>query len=357
MSPAPRVAVSPVPPQDMQPRWSQGSSPLSRTTEQSLDFSIVRTRQVTVMQIICGVDVSKNWLDAFVAMLHRRFANNEQGCRALAEFCREHAVELVVMEASGGLEQPAFLMLWKLGQPSALANARSVRRFAEAMGTLEKTDRIDAEMIARFAEAKRMAPTPPPSADQQRLSALATRLRQVTQDLGNQKRRLYSTREETARQSLIAAIAFFTAQARDLADEIATMIKADPLWSALESTIRSVKGAAGRTVAYLLADLPEIGTRPNRAITKLVGLAPLPDDSGERHGKRSIRGGRANIRSLLVLIADIVRKFDPSLADFRQRLLAKGMSKMQVRVALARKLLVRLNAKARETRAAFAAAA
>jgi transposase len=306
------------------------------------------------MHIICGVDVSKNWLDAFVAGTHRRLANTEQGCRELAELCREQAVELVVMEASGGLEQPAYVMLWKLGQAAALANARSVRRFAEAMGALEKTDRIDAQMIARFAEAKRMAPTPPPSADQQQLSALATRLRQVTQDLGNQKRRLCSARDQTARASLMEAIAFFTAQAKALADQIATMVEADPVWSALDRTIRSVKGAAGRTVAYLLAELPEIGTLSNRAISKLVGLAPLPDDSGERRGKRSIRGGRAGIRSLLVLIADIVRKFDPSLTDFRQRLIDKGLSKMQIRVALARKLLVRLNAKARETRAALA---
>jgi transposase len=306
------------------------------------------------MHIICGVDVSKSWLDAIVAETHRRFANSEQGCQELSEFCREQAVELVVMEASGGLEQPAFLMLWKLGQPCAVANARAVRHFAQGMGMLEKTDRIDAQMIARFAEAKRMIPTPPPSADQQRLTALATRLRQVTQDLGNQKRRLCSTRDATARASLSEAIGFFTAQARQLADQIADLVEADPLWRALDHTIRSVKGAAGRTVAYLLAELPEFGTLSNRAISKLVGLAPLPDDSGQRHGKRSIRGGRANIRSLLVLIADIVRKFDPSLADFRQRLIAKGRSKLQVRVALAHKLLVRLNAKARETRAAFA---
>ena len=306
------------------------------------------------MHIICGVDVSKNWLDAFVAGSHRRFANTEQGCRDLFELCREQSVELVVMEASGGLEQPAFLLLWKLGQPAALANARSVRRFAEAMGALEKTDRIDAEMIARFAAAKRMVPTPPPSTNQQQLSALATRLRQVTLDLGNQKRRLQSARDQTPRASLMQAILFLTTHARQLADQIAVLIDADPLWSALDQTIRSVKGAASRTVAYVLAELPEIGTLSNRAISKLVGLAPLPNDSGERHGKRSIRGGRADIRSLLVLIADIVRKFDPSLTDFRQRLIDKGLSKMQVPVALARKLLVRLNAKARDTRAALA---
>jgi transposase len=303
------------------------------------------------MQMICGVDVSKKWLDAWVEGHYRRFANSAEGVAELGAFCREHAAELVVMEASGGIEQPAFLTLWRQGQPCAIANARSVRKFAEAMGRLEKTDRIDAEMIARFAACKRMVPTPPPSADQQRLTALAARLRQVTQDLANQKRRLHSTRDATALASLREAIAFFTRQADTLANEIGRMIEADPLWAALDRTIRSVKGAAGRTVAYLLAELPEIGLLESRPITKLVGLAPLSDDSGERRGKRSIRGGRAGVRSLLVLIADIARKFDPTLADFRQRLLDKGLSKMEVRVALARKLLVRLNAKARDTRA------
>lgn len=307
------------------------------------------------MRIICGVDVSKKWLDAWISQRHRRFANSPEGCEALLGFCREHSAALVVMEASGGLEQSCFLALWKLGQPCAIANARSVRRFAEAMGYLEKTDRIDAEMIARFAEAKRIVATSPPSADQQRLTALATRLRQVTEDMANQKRRLHSTRDATALASLEELIAFLRRQADMLATAISCMIDADPLWTALDRTIRSVKGAASRTVAYLLAELPEIGTLSNRAITKLVGLAPLPDDSGQRHGKRSIRGGRAGVRSLLVLIADIVRKFDQSLADFRDRLLAKGLSKMQVRVALARKLLVRLNAKVRDTRAALAA--
>jgi len=104
----------------------------------------------------------------------------------------------------------------------------------------------------------------------------------------------------------------------------------------------------------MLAEMPEIGTLSNRAVTKLAGLAPLPDDSGKRHGQRSIRGGRAGVRSILFLVADVARKYDPSLTDFRERLLAKGLSKMEVRVALARKLLVRLNAKARDTRAELA---
>ena len=320
-------------------------------------FPIERTRQVTVMQIICGVDVCKSWLDAWVGSgAFRRFANDADGVAALAGFCRDHAAELVVMEASGGVEQPAFLALWKQGQPCAIANPKSVRKFAEAMGFLEKTDRIDAEMIARFAQAKRMAPTPPPSEDQQKLTALAARLRQVTQDLSNQKRRLHSAREPLAQASLKEAIAFFTRQAKALADEIAKLIHLDPLWAVLDRTLRSIKGVADRTVAILLADLPEIGTLPNRAITKLAGLAPMANDSGQRQGQRFIRGGRASVRSILFLVADVARKFDQSLADFRQRLLDKGLSKMEVRVALARKLLVRLNAKARDARAELHAA-
>jgi transposase len=238
--------------------------------------------------------------------------------------------------------------------PCAIANPRSVRKFAEAMGYLEKTDRIDAEVIARFAVARRLKEAPPPSAAQQKLLALSTRLRQVVADLSVQKQRVHTTSDPEALISLREAITFFTCQAKSLAVQIGTLIQTDPLWHALDQTIRSVKGLADRTVATLLAELPEIGTLSNKAIAKLVGLAPIANDSGQRNGPRPIRGGRASVRSLLFLVADIARKYDPSLATFRDRLLDQGKAKMVVRIALARKLLVRLNAKARETRAQFA---
>lgn len=115
-----------------------------------------------------------------------------------------------------------------------------------------------------------------------------------------------------------------------------------------------MKGVAGRTVARLMADLPEIGTYSNKAIAKLVGVAPIADDSGKRKGKRPVRGGRAGVRSILFLVAEIASRYDPSLADFRARLVAAGKEKMVVRIALAHKLLVRLNAKARDARAQYA---
>jgi len=307
------------------------------------------------MQIICGADVAKHWLDGWVEPAgHRPFPNTPDGAAELARWALGHDASLCVMEASGGLEQPAFAALWQAGCPCAVSNPKAVRRFAEAMGALEKTDRIDAEMIARHAAARRIVATPPPSADQQRMTALAARLRQVIGDLTAQKQRLHSTRDPLALASLKEAIAFFTGQARQLADAVAALIDADPLWAALDKSLRSVKGVATPSVTILLSKLPELGLISDKAAAKLAGLAPLADDSGKRRGARAIRGGRAGVRSLLYLVADIARKYDPSLAAFRDRLLAKGKPNMVVRTALARKLLVRLNAKARKTRATLA---
>lgn len=307
------------------------------------------------MTIICGVDVSKARLDGWIEGAgHRPFPNSPEGVAALAAWVADQGAALIVMEASGGIERGPYLAFWRHGCPCAIANPKAVRRFAEAMGHLEKTDRIDAEVIARFAVARRLQPAPPPSAEQQRLTALAIRLRQVASDLGVQKQRLHTTRDTDALASLKQAIAFFADQAKKLVEQIGVLIETDPVWQALDRTFRSVKGVADRTVATLLAELPEIGTISNKAIAKLAGLAPIADDSGKRHGPRQIRGGRANVRSLLFLIANTARKFDPSLTDFHERLLEQGKPKMVVRVALARKLLVRLNAKARETRTRLA---
>jgi transposase len=309
------------------------------------------------MKTICGVDVSKARLDAWIepAGAYASFDNGMTGIAKLAAFCRQHSVSLVVMEASGGYERRAFLELWQAGLGCALTNPRSVRRYAEAMGYLEKTDRIDAAVIARFAIAKNLAPTPLPSKAQQRLKALDARLRQVTDDLTVQKQRRASLLDNPEMlASIDEVIALLKRQSRSLEGEIASMIDDDPLWALLAQSWRSIKGVAGRTVARLHAQLPEIGTYSNKSIAKLVGVAPLADDSGTHKGKRRIRGGRAEVRSILFIVARTAARYDKSLADFHARLVAAGKEKMVIRIALARKLLVRLNAKARDARAAYA---
>jgi transposase len=320
-------------------------------------ITIARTRQVTVMKFICGVDISKARFDACIepGAIFASFDNDAAGIAELATFCRRHQAELVAMEATGGYERRAFLLLWEAGMPCALTNPRSVRRYAESMGILEKTDRIDARVIARFAHARNLQPTSPPTPAQQRLKALVARLRQVTDDLTVQKQRRASLLDNAEMlASLNEVIALLKRQSRRLEGEIASMIDDDPLWAQLAETWRSVKGVAGRTVARLMADLPEIGTYSNKAIAKLVGVAPIANDSGKRKGKRPVRGGRSSVRSILFLVAAIAARYDHSLGAFRDRLLAAGKHKMAVRIALAHKLLVRLNAKARDARAQYA---
>jgi transposase len=311
-----------------------------------------------VTEIVCGVDVSKRRLDAHVVPsgTFESFSNDAAGIATLADFCRRHGVGLVAMEASGGYERAAFLLLWEAGIPCGLTNPKSVRRYAEAMGILEKTDRLDAGVIAHFAIAKGLKPTNPPTPIQQRLNALVARLRQVTRDLTIYKQRRSSAMNAEMLASIDEVIGLLKRQARTLEGEIASLIDDDPLWSQLDAAMRTIKGVASRTVARTLAELPEIGIYSNKAVVKLVGLAPLADDSGARTGQRHIRGGRAGIRSILFLVADIARRYDKSLADLHRRLTAAGKKKMVVRIALARKLLVRLNAKAREARAGYAIA-
>ena len=309
-------------------------------------------------RIICGVDVSGQRLDGRIGP-DGPAASVERSAKGIAQlraFCAEHGVDLVVMEATGGLEKLPFSLLWEAGLACAVVNPRQVRRFAEAMGYLEKTDDIDAGIIAQFAQVKNLVGQAPATPSQERLRALVVRLRQLT-DLkvaqANQRRLLD---DPDALASIDEMTALIRRQIRDFETAIAQLLGGDPVWRALDQAFREIKGVADRTVAHLMAQMPEIGTYSNKAIAKLAGLAPLARDSGRRSGQRSIYGGRSQVRSILFVVAAVVARHEPDFAAFRQRLLDAGKPKMAVRVAVARKLLVRLNAKARDARLALAAA-
>jgi transposase len=315
-------------------------------------LSIAWTRQVTVTDIICGVDVSSQWLEARIGPdgPSMRFSNEADGVAALAVFCRAHRAELVAMEATGGYEKQPFALLWAQGLACAIVNPRAVRRFAEGMGLLEKTDRIDAGVIAWYAIVKRVKPQEPTGATQQRLAALVTRLRQLTDLRTAQTNQRRLIEEETVLAGFEEIFGLIARQIRSLETEIADHIADDPLWRELDRAFRTIKGVADRTVARLMADLPEIGALSNKAVAKLVGLAPIAHDTGKRNGKRTITGGRSSVRAILFLVAEVVRRYDPDFAAFHKRLNDAGKPKKVVRVALAHKLIVRLNAKARDIR-------
>lgn len=310
-------------------------------------------------KIICGADVSKARLDVHVSPSgeEKRFANTAKGLAAFAAFCAARGVELVALEATGGYEQAAADAAREAGLGVVVVNPKQVRRFAEAMGAIEKTDRIDARLIARFAEVRALEPQPAPGPRQRRLKALAARLRQIAEDIAVNRRRRSSARDEETKASLSEVIALLEAQTKRILKEIASLIDHDPLLRRLDRALREIKGVAAKTVARLLADMPEIGTWSNKAVTKLAGLAPIADDSGPRRGRRRIQGGRAPVRSALYIAGGVAGRHEPDFIAVRERLIAAGKPKMVARIALARKLLVRLNAKARDARIAFQNAA
>lgn len=309
-------------------------------------------------KIICGVDVSSRDLQARIGRegAERSFTNSPEGMAELADFCRQQGVQLVAMEATGGYEKQAFVQLWARGFPVAILNPRAVRRFAQGMGLLEKTDRIDTAVIAWFAEVKGSRPCTPASAEHEHLKAIVTRLRQLTELQTAQRNQRLLVQDGTVLASFTQILALLAAQIRTLETTIVELIAADPLWQQLDQAFRTIKGVADRTVCRLMAEMPELGTLSNKAASKLVGLAPLARDSGRMKGKRPVRGGRAGVRALLFVVASVVRRHEPDFAAFDQRLRAAGKPKKVILIALAHKLLVRLNAKARQVRSGFALA-
>lgn len=309
-------------------------------------------------KIICGVDVSSTDLQARIGRegAERSFTNSLEGRAELADFCRQQGVQLVAMEATGGYEKQAFVQLWARGFPVTILNPRAVRRFAEGMGLLEKTDRIDTGVIAWFAEVKGSRPCTPASAEHEHLKAIVTRLRQLTELQTAQRNQRLLVQDGTVLASFTQILALLAAQIRTLEMTLVELIAADPLWQQLDQAFRTIKGVADRTVCRLMAEMPELGTLSNKAASKLVGLAPLARDSGKMKGKRPVRGGRAGVRALLFIVASVVRRHEPDFAAFDQRLRAAGKPKKVILIALAHKLLVRLNAKARQVRSGFALA-
>jgi transposase len=156
--------------------------------------------------------------------------------------------------------------------------------------------------------------------------------------------------DRSVQASFCKMLAFLARQIGDLEQRIAKLIEQDPLWRELNQAFRTIKGVADRTVARMMAEMPEIGTLSNKTISKLAGVAPLARDSGKYQGKRIVRGGRASVRDLLFIVASVVGRHEPDFITFQQRLRAAGKPPKVVRIALAHKLLVRLNAKAREVR-------
>lgn len=293
-----------------------------------------------------GIDVSKDRLDVHVRPSGESFAvaRDEAGIAALAERLRAAAPALIVLEATGGFEVMVAAGLAGAGLPLAVVNPAQIRAFARAMGRRAKTDRLDAEIIARFADKVRPEARPVADKDAQALAELVARRRQVVEMIGmetNRRRQAHSVRVVKGVDRILAALRKeLTALDREIDDRI----KGSPAWREAENLLTSVPGIGPITARTLIAELPELGRIDRRRLAALVGVAPVNRDSGAMRGHRAIAGGRTEVRNVLYMAALTASRRNPVIRDLYQRLRDRGRPAKAALVAAIRKLLTILNA-------------
>lgn len=292
-----------------------------------------------------GIDVSKDRLD--VALLpgpsHWQEPNDPAGIAALLTRLQQQPLTRVIVEATGGYELALVAALATAGLPVVVINPRRGRDFARSLGRDAKTDRLDAETLARFGEALRPALRPLPEAQHRQVRALLLRRQQLLEMLTAEQNRLRLA-ASCVQADLKEHIAWLQARLKQTDQELEGAVKASPLWSAQDDLLQSVPGVGPVVSRTLLWCLPELGRLNRKQIARLVGVAPLNHDSGKRQGPRRIAGGRAPVRCVLYMAALVAVRHNPVLQEFYQRLLKAGKAKKVALTACMRKLLTILNA-------------
>jgi transposase len=297
-----------------------------------------------------GVDVSKERLDVALRPTggHHWFSNDPDGIEALVSRLAEERPALVVLEASGGYERPAAAALAASGLAVAVVNPRQARDFAKATGKLAKTDALDAESLARFAEAVKPEPRVLPGEEAVLLGEILDRRRQLIGMLVAENNRLSATASEQVRRRIRAHIRWLEKEISRTDGELEEAIERSPTWRENESLLRSVPGVGPVLARTLLAEVPELGTLSHKRLSALVGVAPFNFDSGTLRGRRMVWGGRARVRSTLYMASLAATRYNPAIRAFYERLVAAGKPRKVALVACMRKLLSILNAVVRD---------
>lgn len=298
-----------------------------------------------VSSIFVGIDVSKARLDVAVrpSAGNLSVSNDQAGIESLVRRLSELRPALIVLEATGGLERSITAALGSAQLPVVVLNPRQVRDFARASGHLAKTDRIDAEVLAHFAQAMRPPLRPLPDEVSLELRALLARRRQLIEMMVAEKNRL-SQASKAVRKRIEAHLRWLQAELQRADKDLDQAIRQTPIWREHEDLLQSVPGVGPIVSRTLLAELPELGTLNRSKIAALVGVAPLNHDSGTFKGRRGIWGGRATVRAVLYMAALVASRTNSVLRAFYKRLRDKGKAPKVALVACMRKLLTILNA-------------
>ncbi|MGH7592049.1 MAG: IS110 family transposase, partial [Gemmatimonadales bacterium] len=292
-----------------------------------------------------GLDIAKESvvLASEPAGVAGTFPTDATGLAALVQQCQAPGVTLIIVEATGGYEAPVVAALARAALPVVVVNPRQVRDFAKATGHLAKTDAIDAAVLALFGARVQPAPRPLPDAATQELRALLGRRRQLL-DMLHAERQRHATSHGRVRANLRSHIHWLERSIADTDDTLRQLITASPIWRAQDELLQSVPGVGPTLASTLLGFVPELGQLDRRQIAALIGVAPLARDSGTLRGRRTCWGGRAPVRQVLHMAALVAARWNPVLRVFYQRLRAAGKPAKVALTAVARKLLVLLNA-------------
>ena len=298
-------------------------------------------------QQVVGLDVSKAWLDGYWSGSGRRLrvSNDAAGIRLLIDAAGHDPACLVVMEASGGYERIAHRELVAQGVLAAIVNPKRVRDFARGMGLEAKTDRVDAQVIARYGAICRPAPTARPDPARAELGETLACRRQLIDEITVRRQQLEHLHSPAMRARVTKALAFLRQEEKELAKLLRQQIQADEALAADFALLTSMPGCGPILAATLLADMPELGALDRRQIASLAGLAPVAKDSGRRENRRVIKGGRGQVRRALYMaaVASLRIKASPLKARYHQ-LIARGKPPKLALTALMRQMLVTLNA-------------
>lgn len=294
---------------------------------------------------VVGIDVSKKSLDIFIDSLNQRFTldNIEQDIATLIGRLKDAQVRLVVIEATGRYHRCLAATLLAAGITTSVVNPQRAREFAKAMGKLEKSDRIDAMVLAAFGRQLHPRPDQIQPENHTILADLVSRRRSLVQLRVAEKNRAHDDLPKLASEQSKTLLRLVEQQIEDLDREIASQIEADDDWHNKSQIIDSVPGIGPDSANQLIVDLPELGRLNRQQIAKLVGVAPLTRDSGVFKGQRCIRGGRRDVRVTLYMLAHNAVLYCPRFKTFFAQLIARGKRHKVAMTACMRKLVVTLN--------------
>jgi transposase len=295
-----------------------------------------------------GIDVSKATLDVYIRPMGKalKLTNDEEGITELVKQLKTVAINLIVLEATGGLETEVIIQLQAARLQVAMINPRQGRDFAKATGKLAKTDAIDAQILAHFGEAMKPSVLAIESESARQLSELVSRRRQLVEMRTAEKNRSSRARGK-ALANIQAHLEYLEQTIKEVNQEIEQLNQNNQSSIDKINLVKTVPGIGPVISTTLVADLPELGQLTAKQISRLVGVAPINHDSGQHQGKRRISGGRGHIRAALYMGAVVAMRHNPIIKAFYERLVERGKSKKLALTACVRKMLVILNAMVR----------